>query len=197
MSFYTFAPSPAKMPVYAYWENGFTDKQIQQIIEIGESLNLKDSTVNMLENSETLSDVRKCKVSWISLNQSTLWLYDSLAYSIRQLNSQVFNFDITGFFEDMQYTVYGSGKDHYNWHTDQVDDLEITPRKLSLILQLSNPSEYEGGDLELMTNRNPIKLKKEKGLICMFPPWVLHRVTPVTSGTRKTLVVWATGPKFK
>lgn len=197
MSLFTFAPSPAMMPTFAYWENAFTDAQIQQIIEIGESLNLNEGTINESGNSKNIPDVRSCKVSWIPLNQNTLWLYDSLAYIVRQLNAKFFNFDVTGFFEDMQYTVYGSSNDHYDWHIDQVDDLRLPPRKLSLVLQLSDSSEYEGGYLELMTDSNPMKLDKKKSLVCVFPPWVLHRVTPVTSGTRRTLVVWATGPKFK
>ncbi len=72
-----------------------------------------------------------------------------------------------------------------------------SPRKLSMVLQLSDPSEYEGGDLELFTSANPIITKKQKGIIHAFPSYVMHRVTPVTKGVRKTLVVWIAGPRFK
>jgi PKHD-type hydroxylase len=71
------------------------------------------------------------------------------------------------------------------------------PRKLSMVLQLSHPSEYEGGDLELMTGNVPHICKKEKGLLYAFPSYILHRVTPITNGTRRTLVVWTSGPRFK
>jgi len=73
----------------------------------------------------------------------------------------------------------------------------MSPRKLSLVLQLTDPEEYEGGDLELMTSSDPIAVLKQRGLISVFPSFVLHRVTPVTKGTRRTLVVWACGPEFK
>jgi PKHD-type hydroxylase len=71
------------------------------------------------------------------------------------------------------------------------------PRKLSVVLQLSDPSEYEGGDLEIMNCSEPTQVKKEKGLVTAFPSFMLHRVTPVTKGIRRTLVVWLTGPRFR
>jgi PKHD-type hydroxylase len=66
-----------------------------------------------------------------------------------------------------------------------------------MVLQLSDPSEYDGGDLELFIAPNPTVATRKKGLIYIFPSWVLHRVTPVTRGIRKSLVIWITGPKFK
>lgn len=197
MSFYTFSPCPSIQRVYATWENGFNDDQIKQIIEIGESLELTNGTVVSLKENESLDKIRKVKVSWIELNNNTGWLYDLLAYIARDLNSQFFDFDLSGFVEHFQYTVYTSDNNHYDWHIDHMTNTKISPRKLSLVLQLSDPSEYEGGDLELMTSSEPIKMKKEKGLVCAFPSWTLHRVTPVVKGIRKTLVIWVAGPKFK
>jgi PKHD-type hydroxylase len=69
-------------------------------------------------------------------------------------------------------------------------------RKLSLVVQLSSPDEYEGGGLEIMASSEPVQVTKEKGLICAFPSFILHRVTPVTKGTRRTLVIWIAGPDF-
>jgi len=197
MSFYTFAPPPTSEQAYASWENGFNEDQIQQIISIGESLDFKEGEIDTVSDSIKSSKFRKSKISWISLTSNTSWLYDSFAYIARRLNGQFFNFDVSGFFDDFQYTVYTSDNDYYDWHIDQTNSLFAPPRKLSLVLQLSDPSEYEGGDLELMLNADPIKLKKEKGLIYMFPSWTLHRVTPVTKGIRRTLVVWVAGPKFR
>jgi PKHD-type hydroxylase len=65
------------------------------------------------------------------------------------------------------------------------------------VLQLSDPDEYEGGNLEILSSREPTVIEKKKGLVSVFPSYILHRVTPVTSGVRKTLVVWTTGPKFR
>jgi PKHD-type hydroxylase len=62
---------------------------------------------------------------------------------------------------------------------------------------LSDPSEYDGGDLEIFTGTESVALEKKKGIIHAFPSYVMHRVTPVTRGTRRTLVVWIAGPKFR
>jgi PKHD-type hydroxylase len=66
-----------------------------------------------------------------------------------------------------------------------------------MVIQLSEPNEYEGGDLQLLSGSEPTTADKAKGKVVMFPSYMLHRVTPVTSGIRKTLVVWITGPSFK
>jgi len=64
-------------------------------------------------------------------------------------------------------------------------------------MQLTDPSEYEGGTLKLYLGRDGDSIPKEKGLITFFPSHILHECTPVTSGTRCTLVGWIHGPKFK
>lgn len=199
MSIYNFAPSPdlaTNEQNFATWENGFSDDQINEIIRIGESLQLNQAVVGGQKPGEDISNIRKSKTSWIKLNNETSWLYDSMAYIARQINGQFFDFDLYGFCEDFQYTVYDSDNDHYNWHLDKGAST-LSPRKLSIVLQLSNPNEYEGGDLELFVGGGPTIAQKKRGLVYIFPSWVLHRVTPVTRGTRRSLVIWITGPKFK
>ena len=71
---------------------------------------------------------------------------------------------------------------------------------LAFTLQLSDPDEYEGGDVELAVNddlEDPITLPKERGQMCIFDTRTKHRVLPVTKGTRHTLVGWAIGPRWK
>jgi PKHD-type hydroxylase len=120
-----------------------------------------------------------------------------MAYIARQLNGQYYRFDLYGFLEDFQYTVYLGGEaGHYDWHID-AGASTVSPRKLSLVLQLSDPSEYEGGELQFMTSSGITTVRKEKGFVVAFPSYTLHRVTPVTSGIRKTIVVWITGPAFR
>jgi PKHD-type hydroxylase len=197
MSIYNFAPAPdlsTNEQLVAFWENGFTEDQIKSIVDIGESLVVDDATVG---NGKTNDKIRKSKVSWISHTQKSNFLYDQIAYITRCLNGQFFEYDLFGFVEDMQYTRYESDGGHYGWHLDR-GGIQPAPRKLSIVMQLSDPDEYEGGDLEFWTNGDePERAKKQKGIIYVFPSYVLHRVTPVTKGTRKSLVVWAAGPKFK
>lgn len=201
MSIYNFVPSPdlsCKEETISTWENGFSESQIQEIISIGDSLEKTKATIGGKSNNDEYGNIRESQVSWIGLNDRTSWLYDNLAFIIRQLNGQFFDFNLSGFVEDFQYTVYEANKkSHYNWHMDKGLLNGSAPRKLSLVLQLSDPSEYKGGDLEFMVGPETTVATKKKGLIYVFPSWVMHRVTPVTKGTRRSLVVWAAGPKFR
>ncbi len=71
------------------------------------------------------------------------------------------------------------------------------PRKLSLSLQLSDPARYQGCDLELSYGDGVQQAPRSRGTVIAFPSYVLHRVTPIASGTRKSLVIWASGPDFR
>jgi PKHD-type hydroxylase len=82
----------------------------------------------------------------------------------------------------------------YGWHLDYGGGIS---RKLSLAIQLTDPSEYEGGNLQIMTSGEPQNMRKQRGLIAVFPSYVLHQVTPVTQGSRQSLVAWVSGPAFK
>lgn len=201
MSIYQFTPHPdvacGEIP-FCTWIDGFTEEQLNLIRKIGDELikNNKGNTASIGLDGKVNEIVRKTSLAWIELNQETEFIYNSLAYIARMLNGQFFDFDLYGFVEHLQYTVYRAGGDHYTWHMDK-GMKNSSPRKLSLVLQLSDPSEYEGGDLELMVSPEITKLEKRKGLVYAFPSWVMHRVTPVTKGTRRTLVVWVSGPKFK
>lgn len=196
---YFISPSPSigvGENNFATWENGFSEEELAQIDEIGSSLTIDDSRVS---GGVQVEGIRKSKNSWIPLNSNTQFLYDRLAWIARQLNGQFFDLDISGFFENLQFTIYDSEGSHYDWHMDRGSSgsTGFPPRKLSLVLQLSDPSEYEGGTLELFTQHEPTQVLKKKGLVAAFPSYILHRVTPVTSGIRKSLVVWLAGPKFK
>lgn len=196
MSAYQFAPSPDKTTnecIHSWWNDGFTAREIKDIITIGDDYAQSDGTI---DSGVTTEEIRKSKVAWINQNQRTSWLYDRMAFIARHLNGQFFDLDLYGFVEDFQYTVYGEGGDHYTWHMDKGSN-NGSPRKLSLIVQLSDPSEYDGGDLQIWTGTNPVNLEKKRGIVHAFPSYVMHRVTPVTRGVRKTLVIWVAGPKFR
>ena len=84
----------------------------------------------------------------------------------------------------------------YRWHVDNNMQSDVPPRKLSMTVQLSDPSEYTGGELQLHDGEVQTAVNS-RGHVIIFPSYVLHRVQPVTSGTRRSLVVWANGPGFK
>lgn len=204
MSVYQFAPSPdtaTREEMFATWIDGFSNEELLKIEQIGNKRFLESASVGGADADKDISHIRKSKISWLELSEETGWIYDRLAFIARQLNGQFFEFDLFGFVEHFQYTVYEPDGGHYTWHMDKGylrdGGSAASPRKLSIVLQLSDPSEYEGGDLELMTGGSPIIMEKKKGLVVAFPSWILHRVTPVTKGIRKTLVIWISGPKFR
>src|SRR6266850_3641632 len=177
---YWLAPSPdvsGKEPNFATWENGFSESEISNVISLGEARSLADGIVGGGANAVKDEIVRKSQVSWIEHSNDTSWLYDKLAWIARNLNGQFFKFDLAGFAEQFQYTVYRNGGDHYDWHIDKGEIGGAVPRKLSLVIQLTDPSEYEGGDFEFLMGNNPTKMERRKGLVVAFPSWVLHRVT--------------------
>jgi PKHD-type hydroxylase len=197
MSIYNFAPqaSLSQNHPFVTWDDAFSDDEIEKIKLYCESLPKNESKIGGLEN--TPEEIRKSEVAWVSNNNEINWLYDRLAYIARSLNSKFYGFDLFGFVEDFQYTVYTENEQgHYTWHND-MSDTAISPRKFTLVLQLSDPSEYEGGDLETFIGVNPGVVDKKKGMVAGFPSWTLHRVTPVTKGVRKSLVIWIAGPQFK
>lgn len=199
---YTFAPSPSfgvSEHPFTTWENSFSTEELDKIVALGDSQALSKASIGGKNIDEDYKEIRESKVSWISYNQDTSWLFDRMAHIARSLNGQFYKFDLHGFCEDAQFTVYDSDAEgHYTWHVDAgPQDNGMPPRKLSLVLQLSDPADYEGGELQVFTSAEPATVKKERGLVAAFPGYVLHRVTPITSGVRKTLVVWTAGPAFK
>lgn len=202
MSNYIFAPSPTfgiSEHHFVTYPDAFNDEELGKMIDYLDLLKQQRATVGGTEENADIDGIRKSNVAWLTCNNESQWIYDRMAWVARLLNGQFYKFDLYGFFEDMQYTVYdGKEEGHYSWHQDSGTlSNNFPPRKFSLVLQLTDPSEYEGGDLELLTNANPTIVKKQKGLVSAFPSYMLHRVTPVTSGIRKTLVAWVCGPSFR
>jgi PKHD-type hydroxylase len=120
-----------------------------------------------------------------------LWEY------VKKANINAFNVDVKNQVE-IQFTEYTAEQsDHYDWHHDVHWSGETDfDRKISITLQLSDPKEYDGGDFEfdeINTNAD----FKTKGTLLIFPSYLRHRVLPVTSGVRRSLVAWFWGPKWK
>ena len=197
MSNYQFVPvvHEGRDPTFAWWEDAFTDEEIEKIKEYAKTLET-DVGKTALGEEAPPEHIRKTKVSWISNTPEASWLYGRMADVANKLNAQFYNFDLYGFYEDMQFTIYDETDSHYTWHMDMGDNSKA-PRKISMILQLSDPSEYEGGELQILDKAEPETINKQKGLITLFPSYTLHRVTPVTKGVRYSLVVWVCGPALK
>lgn len=182
---------------FAAWDGAFTPSEMDQIEAIGDALTLEKAILlGASDASDDYNHIRVTRTAWIAPTPDTKWIYDRMQSVVRTMNDRVWQFDIRGFSEDFQYTVYhGNEGGHYDWHVDQGDMAKS--RKLSMSLQLTAPDEYEGCDLQFQGGRRIETAPRDRGTLIAFPSYVLHRVTPITRGTRKAVVVWTTGPKFR
>jgi PKHD-type hydroxylase len=183
---------------FAVWADAFTPAELDQIEAYGDRLAVEEATIVSGEAQGAVrAKVRTTRTAWLAPAPESKWIYDRMQRVARTLNDRVYQFDLSGFSESFQYTVYnGSENGHYDWHVDHGGPLP-TRRKLSFSVQLSDPSDYEGCDLEFHAGNKRETGPRDRGAVIAFPSYVLHRVTPCTKGVRKVLVAWTTGPQFK
>jgi PKHD-type hydroxylase len=167
----------------------FSADECRQIVEFGDALPQADAKVE----DHRLAHYRAGQLSWIAPHPATFWLFHKLAVLFNEVNAH-FSFELLGLLDSPQFTVYGAG-DHFNWHVD-IGAGAASLRKLSMTVQLTDGAQYEGGDLEFHDELDP-RVQRALGTATVFPSYLAHRVTPITSGTRRSLVAWACGPSFR
>lgn len=161
--------------------------------------NLDDSCIAPSEQNPGLknTDVRKSKTTFFDTSN---WIAGFIDYYVMRSNRENFNYNLTHIdHNSLQYTEYQSGE-FYNWHIDALPFLENTDsqRKLSFSLQLSDSTDYSGGDLQFhdVYENKSYFASREKGTLIIFDSRVRHRVRKVKSGKRKSIVGWYCGPSF-
>jgi PKHD-type hydroxylase len=179
---------------YYWFENAFLNEEYDYINNLQalypfEKAKVVDDTIN--ENDKA----RKSQIKWLHHDEKSDWLYSKIENMVMEAN-QVWNFDLYSIRDSIQYTEYYEGGGHYDWHMD-IGPFPINNRKISITIQLSDPDDYIGGDLEIWTGNGLQTCARQKGSALLFPSYMLHRVTPVTSGTRKSLVLWVGGSPYK
>jgi len=180
---------------YAWFTGFFNDAEIEKIRSLWNEEDVIAAGVNKAGNDHTNEDLRKSKVMFIESSKENDWIYDKLAMACIQINTNRFKFDITGFQTQLQLANYAEG-DFFEWHMDYGAG-DISNRKLSITVQLSDPDEYEGGDLQFMANHKIVSAPKTKGTAIIFPSYAMHRVLPVISGQRKSIVGWIAGQPYR
>lgn len=177
-----------------WYESFLPDKIIEALEEDLKKFD-KDFSTGVTYGGVDLK-TRDSKTCWIPANH---WICGMCYHYILSANKTNFNYDITGFDHDqMQYTSYSEGE-YYNWHVDggMHSDGEYQ-RKLSIIVQLSDPSDYEGGEVQIMNEDGTMQiLPKVKGSIIVFDSRAKHRVRKIYEGNRKSLVGWIVGPRWR
>lgn len=167
---------------------------------------------------------RNSENAWINTNH---WIAGFLWHYVNKANRENFLYDLTNIDgENLQYTKYSEGQ-YYNWHNDagisnyykpqyvansgnsdeDSDNLQVTDflktscelvRKLSFTLQLSDPDEYEGGNVQLIDDSGKSYIApRQRGTIILFDSRTQHRVIKVKKGVRKSIVGWVLGPRWR
>jgi PKHD-type hydroxylase len=181
---------------WAYWDDAFSPQECEIIKNIAAKKIKERATISGDEASPGRIDtsIRNNSVAWLDEEDQITFVYERLTGIVNSLNDKYFKFHLYGFCEKIQFTEYKAPGEFYKEHIDKMYGGAI--RKLSVIVQLTDPEEYEGCDLNL--NVGSINtMKKTQGSVIVFPSYVLHQVTPITKGTRHSLVAWLAGDPFK
>lgn len=174
------------------WEAAITPQKCDEIVKMCYSnAQLNDATVFSSGHFRPDHTIRETKVGFVDIPEVTeltkRYLYEA--------NRDAFGFDVD-FLPLIQFGEYYTGSYyHYHYDIDWNSD-SMYDRKLSISIQLTDPSKYNGGDFEFDTIENPVNFKTQ-GSILVFPSYNVHRVTEITKGTRNSLVGWMEGPRWR
>lgn len=188
----------ARSPTLFYREvlpSELVDLMVKELKEMEEfKLPFDDAGVGGADNSRIDLSIRNSKIRWW---REEHWACSVISYYIGIANKKYWEYDLN-LLESIQISVYFENG-HYGWHSDYGTSKDGRwTRKLSASVLVSDPSEYDGGDLEFIDyHGNFVQAPKEKGSVIVFDSRVPHRVTPVTRGRRVSLVTWMYGPKLK
>lgn len=188
-------PIRRNMPSFVFGDGVYTLEEIDRLNQIAETQSAQRVLVG--KNLEFKPEGNRSHLRRVNPTRENHWAYQKLIDAISILNANTYQFDITGTDEPLYHVTYeGAEQGHYTWHTDVGNDSQAQ-RKLSITFQMSDPSDYEGGDLEFNATGQIETAPKKKGQLILFPSYILHRVTPVTKGVRRAMVAWIVGPPFR
>jgi len=150
-----------------------------------------------LVQGQTATHIRRSKITWFNEEQEPA-VCRRIIDLVADVDRNVFDFSLTEFAEDAQIACYaGDLRGHYDWHSDVGASDVARRRKLTMVIQLSEPDQYEGGQLQLNPAGNFVDAPMERGTAIFFPSFVLHRVAPTTAGLRYSLTQWVHGNPFR
>ncbi len=199
-------------------------KKVVEIIDEDLINNFDDQmSSSKIERQDVNKNVRNSENVWIDSNH---WIAGFIWHYVQKANNNNFLYDLTHIDgSSLQYTKYSKGQ-FYNWHNDQYHSNFYSPvhteinaklsttdenynkernvinnecvRKLSFSLQLSDPDDYEGGNVQLLDENNKSYIApRNRGAIILFDSRTQHRVLKVTKGVRRSIVGWVVGPRWK
>ena len=183
----------------------FTHEEIDTITNVCRQIGTEKAMVMQSRGALVADDkLRQSDIRMHDINRDNRWIFERVADAFETANRDAYNFDLDGFTR-FQYSEYNDRGAHYEYHMDlsfaSISERAVIGRKLSLSVMLNDHSEFSGGDFQMVidsqTMASPITVPHKKGRFVFFPSFLIHRVAPVTKGSRRSLVFWALGPKFR
>ena len=178
----------------------FTPAQCDEIVTMAHKLAKRDASMGVGGETNT-EEYRRSKIAFIQKDMPQFKaLFDKLWELSCWANNDWFDFHISKF-DYIQFAEYSAAeKSEYKTHCD-VFWLNNDPRfhrKLSMVVQLTDPGLYTGGELQLQVEQaGPADQFRNQGTVILFPSFVNHAVTPMQSGQRNSLAIWIDGPKWR
>jgi PKHD-type hydroxylase len=172
-------------------DNVFTREECQRVVTLSQELVPDQGTLGGGESLNLIT--RNSQTVRLAPNMDTRWIYEKMDAAVGSANSN-YLFDVSGF-EEFQVASYSEGG-HYDWHMDMGKGPTST-RKLGISLQLSDSSDYDGGEMEFRGGGAPPVAPRDIGTMIVFPSFMHHRIAPVTRGIRYSLVAWVHGTPFR
>jgi len=172
------------MTPYVFIED-LTNAECQKINEI----------VSTLKPTKIKLDAASFSADWINYTEDTEWLYERLHETFSKVN-HAYKFDDLIMIERIGYFEYEKD-DFFDYHTDLIDGVPFSSRRIGMQIMLSSSDDYRGGQLTYMVDHKPYSVSRAAGTIVTAPAYVLKKIEPVTSGKRKCLVAWISSPNFK
>lgn len=195
-------PSPtSNWNTFYYWKKILSDEVINDLTKMVENKYTFSKGKTGIAELGTSTDSYKTNnrnIAYIQPDGDSRWLYETLFPLAKQANEEVFHFDIDIVTDPIHYVIYPEDGGHLDWHMD-VGAYGVNCRKLAMTVQLSDPSDYEGGDFQIWLGGSDgfVTVPREKGDVVVFPTFLMHRVTPITRGERRCLVFWTGGRPFR
>jgi hypothetical protein len=181
---------------YYTFEKGFSDIELEAIEKLADKIQSENASV--LGSPNYVNHYRRSTIKWLPNSDEYAWIYEKLFKYAEEANNVMWQFNIGDNLENIQYTIYDSeDAGMYDWHVDCGHSYPACFRKISITVQLTGSDDYSGGDLILKYGKDDTVVPKDKGRVVIFPSFILHRVTPVDLGIRKSLVLWLGGLPYR
>lgn len=191
------------LPEYVQYRGLFSPPECTALRAAGGAIGFADAGIGGGNGDTRIDKSYRCvQTANMVESPSFDWFFDKLRRHIALTNRDFFNFDLIGLSEGVNILRYDAPTSpdehpgHYDMHQD-IGGYQMSLRKLSVVIQLSDPADYDGCRLTLVTHRHLEVPEIGQGDVIIFPSYLPHYVTPITRGSRYAIASWVSGPPFR